>query len=283
MTTENLLAIISIALYGIASIMAIASLVRQHESGHRNVLILTSAATIVTICLLVMLGFQMKRLPAFGRFEAMACYVVAVAGAYLHIGTQERKARGIAALVLPYICIMLFLGLPVHCHESDTLSALTRNFWLGAHILTAFIGYGLFTLASILASAYLMQDHNLKQKRFGPVFERLPSLESLESLMMKQIRFAFLLLSLSIAMGVVLVHKTSGGQQWFTDPKVASTMVTWTVYAILLHMRSRAGQHGRRIALVTILGLIVVLFTFFGVDAMTDSAHNFVLPMTGGN
>ena len=185
--------------------------------------------------------------------------------------------------MLPDICLLLLLGLPVHCHDSDTISALTQNFWLGAHIITAFIGYGLFTLASVLASAYLIQDHNLKQKRFGPVFESLPSLETLESLMIRQIRFAFLMLSISIAMGVVLSHTTGGGEEWFSDPKVAGTMVTWSVYAILLHMRSRSGQHGRRIALVTLIGLLVLLFTFFGVDAITESTHNFVLPMSGGN
>jgi len=155
--------------------------------------------------------------------------------------------------------------------------------WLGLHVGAAFVGYAMFTLSSLLAIAYLIQDHNLKRKTFGVTFDRLPALEVLDHLMHRHMRIAFLLLTASIAFGVRLVDLDGGGPEWIADPKVAATLATWLVYAMLLHVRGNVGRHGRKIAIATIIGLLFVLFTFVGVHVLVDSQHSFVLPGGAGN
>jgi len=152
----------------------------------------------------------------------------------------------------------------------------TQNLWLALHVILAFAGYALLSLASVLAAVYLVQDRNLKHKRFGLVWERLPALETLDHLMGRQLGLGFLLLTGSILLGITLVWRNGGGEEWFMDPKVGATAVTWILFAVLVHMRASVGRHGRNMAVVTIAGLLCLLFAFIGVHLVTDSVHGFV-------
>ena len=116
----------------------------------------------------------------------------------------------------------------------------------GSAVGTAFCGYGLFTIESVVAAAYLLQDRNLKRRNFGPVYRNLPALETLDRVMFELIGPAFLLFSVSIAMGVGLAHVNKWGVRWTTDPKVLATGFTWLVYGVLFHLRRGADRHGRR-------------------------------------
>jgi ABC-type uncharacterized transport system permease subunit len=129
--------------------------------------------------------------------------------------------------------------------------------------------------------AYLVQDYNMKQKKFGPVWERLPSLETLDHLMSRLVGMAFLLLTLSVVLGCGLVHRAGGGDRWITDPKVAAVAAVWILFAVLVHMRASADRHGRGVAILTVAGLAVVLFAFIGVHFVADSLHAF-LSVRGG-
>ncbi len=110
----------------------------------------------------------------------------------------------------------------------------------------------------------------------GAIFHKLPALGVLEDLMYRQISPAFVVFSISILLGILLTHLDHWGPKWITDPKVVATAVTWLVYAILFHLRMGADYHGRKVAIVTIVGLACVLFAFFGVHLVADSMHNFV-------
>lgn len=80
-----------------------------------------------------------------------------------------------------------------------------------------------------------------------------------------------------------MVRLSAEAEKWITDPKVMATAATWIAYAILVHMRTRADRHGKKVALATIAGLFFVLFTFFGVHLIAESVHDFVLATPTGN
>ena len=272
---ETILTGLAVALYVVAAVPAVASLFVPTARGERWVVLLTAVGGIALATVLVMHGVRDGRLPAFGRFEAVACYTLATVAAYIYIATRYR-VRGISGFLVPYLAVLLAAAAPSVALRTETLPA-TAGLWLGLHILTAFVGYGLFTLASVLAVAYLVQDSNLKHKRLGTVFETLPSLGALDHLMSRQIASAFLMLTVSIGAGVLLAYTTGRQAEWLADPKVMATAMMWLVYAFLLHLRIYSGRHGTRIAWATLAGLACVLFTFFGVHLVADSVHDFVL------
>jgi ABC-type transport system involved in cytochrome c biogenesis permease subunit len=157
-----------------------------------------------------------------------------------------------------------------------------QGLWLDAHVVTALAGYALFTLACVLAVFYLVQDRNLKRKKFGRLFRGLPALETLDRLIGGQILHAFGAFSISIGLGIILAHVNHWRAAWLTDPKTMATGVTWLLYAILSYLRLSAGQHGRKVAIITILGFGLVLISFFGVNYFSAGMHRFALAGTPG-
>jgi ABC-type transport system involved in cytochrome c biogenesis permease subunit len=53
------------------------------------------------------------------------------------------------------------------------------------------------------------------------------------------------------------------GRFWTWDPKEILAGITWLVFAALLHERLAVGWQGRRAAIMTIVGFVILLFTFF--------------------
>lgn len=270
------LALTGTVLYGIASVLAIALLLRPAHVSERWILAFASLGCATFCVALAVSGLSTGRIPAFGRFESITCYGIAVSAAYIHLAVRY-SLRGVSAFLLPYVTALLIFGsLSVTSRMTDTPPV--GNVWLSLHVLTAFAGYGCFTVASVLAVSYLVQDFNLKHKRFRRAFELLPALETADCAMRRQICFAFALFTLSLVAGIRLAHSVGWQSQLLTDPKIIASSLTWLVYASLLSVCAYSKRHGRRIAWVTVIGLLCILFTFMGIHAVTDSSHNFVLP-----
>jgi ABC-type transport system involved in cytochrome c biogenesis permease subunit len=271
---------VAIAFCGVASAVALAQLARQRPFTEKPVLALSACSVTAIIFLLALRGLQYGKIPVFGRLEALSLYSIALFISYMNMAARN-NLKGVSAIVLPLITLVMAIALPAINDVPIAPDAAWPTLLLSLHVSTAFIGYGFFTTASILALIYLIQDNNLKRKRFGATYENFPSLENLDSLMRRQIGLAFITFTASIAFGVVMAHRTADVAKWIMDPKAAATAATWIVYAILLHLRTKGDQHGRKIALATIAGLLFVLFTFFGVHIVTESSHSFIITPTG--
>ncbi|MCE9616662.1 MAG: cytochrome c biogenesis protein [Lentisphaerae bacterium] len=278
--TESILTLVGIALYAAASTLAVAALLRASRRVENSSLLLAAAGAIPFLIVLLFHGMKAGHMRPLTRFEAFSVYSVFLTAAYLFSCVKRNRLRGLAAIVVPYITFVLILGLPVERSEV-VLAPKVQNIWLRIHIVSAFIGYASFSLAGLLAVAYLIQDRNLKRRRFGGLTTRLPALETMDRLMSIQVGVAFLMLTVSIVLGVLLVRLTGGGGEWVTDPKVVATVLTWCVFAILVHMRAWANRHGRRVAFVIIMGVLCLLFTFVGVQVISDSVHDYLMVGAG--
>ena len=75
----------------------------------------------------------------------------------------------------------------------------------------------------------------------------------------------FLMLTLGIITGSVWAH-SAWGTYWSWDPKETWSLITWLIYASVIHSRMVRGWKGKRIAILSIVGFACVLFTYFGVN-----------------
>jgi len=146
------------------------------------------------------------------------------------------------------------------------MPALKSN-WLLIHVVTAFLGYAAFALAFGTAILYLLQE---RRPRLS-----LPPLPLLDSLIYRTTVLGFLLLTVGIATGAVWAE-TAWGRYWSWDPKETWSLITWFIYAALLHARHLKGWHGRRIAWLAVLGFMAVLFTYFGVSFLLTGLHSYL-------
>ncbi len=146
------------------------------------------------------------------------------------------------------------------------MPALKSN-WLLIHVVTCFLGYSAFALAFGVAILYLVQDRRPRPS--------LPAPPILDSLIYRATILGFLLLTLGIFTGSVWAE-TAWGRYWSWDHKETWSLITWLIYAALLHARLLKGWHGRRIAWLAVLGFMAVLFTYLGVSFLLSGLHSYL-------
>jgi cytochrome c-type biogenesis protein CcsB len=144
------------------------------------------------------------------------------------------------------------------------LPALKSN-WLIAHVVTCFIGYAAFGLSLAISIMYLMKEK--REDQANSLTAHLPDIRFLDELNHQMIMFGFLFLTAGIITGSVWAN-SAWGRYWGWDPKETWSLITWFVYATILHARMMRGWHGKRIAYLSMVGFGAVLFTYLGVNLL---------------
>jgi cytochrome c-type biogenesis protein CcsB len=104
--------------------------------------------------------------------------------------------------------------------------------------------------------------------------ERLPSLDSLDSLMYKTACLAFAGLAMLLITGAIWANE-SWGRPWGFDSKETGALVAWLTYAAFLHTRISRGWKGRSSAYFAVVGFLLVIFTYLGVSYLLPGLHSY--------
>lgn len=99
------------------------------------------------------------------------------------------------------------------------------------------------------------------------LLDMVPEPPILDELGYQMTLFGFLFLSVGIISGAVWAN-SAWGRYWGWDPKETWSLITWFVYATLLHARFARGWRGKRIAYLSLVGFAAVIFTYFGVNLL---------------
>jgi cytochrome c-type biogenesis protein CcsB len=147
--------------------------------------------------------------------------------------------------------------------EARQLPPILQSNWFWFHALLAFASYACFTIAAGVAVMYLTQRYFLKKKHFGALFQKLPSLDTMDEISYRCLTIGFPLLTVAIISGSIWSEQAMGSY-WIWDRKQTWSLIIWFIYAALLHGRLTIGWRGKRAAILSIIGFVVVLFTFLG-------------------
>jgi len=210
--------------------------------------------------------------PVTSQHEAVAFFAWATTWAYLSFRWRYTvKNFGTFASLL--IVILLMISAAVSRETAPLVPAL-QSWWLPVHAGVSFAAYGFLALAFCGGLMYLLQEKELKSKRFGYFFSRLPSLDSLDQLNSHCLTAGFLFLTLGIITGTMWAHQ-AWGSYWQWDPKETWSLITWFIYLIQVHQRITGGWRGRRAAVMAILGFSAVVFTLWGVTYLLGGVHSY--------
>ncbi|MCK4502621.1 MAG: c-type cytochrome biogenesis protein CcsB [Desulfuromonadales bacterium] len=154
------------------------------------------------------------------------------------------------------------------------LNPVLQSWLFPVHITFAFLGNAAFALSFGAGVMYLIQNRMLKSKRFTGIYQLLPSLDTLDKVNYTCLSIGFPLMTLGIISGAFWAN-TAWGTYWSWDPKETWALITWFLYAALLHARLTIGWRGRRAALLSIVAFMFLLFTFLGVSLLLDGYHTF--------
>ena len=210
--------------------------------------------------------------PVIDFQEALSFFAWAIAGSYL--GLQLKfNIRVLGSFVTP-LCSVLMICSRALPQEIVVAKPLYKSVWLTLHVITIFLGNGIFAVAFVAAVMYLLQEHQIKTKKSGFFFHRLPSLGTLDSMNYYCIMVGFPLLTLGMITGSIYAQMALG-TFWRWDPKEVWSLATWLLYAALLHERLTVGWRGRRTAIMAIAGFLVLLFSLLGVNFLLKGYHSF--------
>jgi cytochrome c-type biogenesis protein CcsB len=207
-------------------------------------------------------------------FESFSFFAVVIGSEYLII-QHKRNVPILGAFITP----LSFLTMVVAIHspfgtQIPNLPPALQSYWMAIHVPVMFVAYAAFGNAFGIGLAYLIQERQLKQPKPSSLVFSLPPLDELDALIYKVIWWAFPVLTLGVLLGARWAYD-AWGRYWGWDAKETWALITWFIYLIYLHMRLVAGWRGRKTAYLSLAGFGVVLFTYIGVNYLSN-LHGFL-------
>jgi len=97
--------------------------------------------------------------------------------------------------------------------------------------------------------------------------------ETLDEITYKSIAIGFPIFTLGGLIFGAIWADQAWGTYWSWDPKETWSLITWFVYAFYLHARLLRGWRGHKVAVVSVVGFVAVIFTYLGVNLLLSGLH----------
>lgn len=243
---------------------------------------------------LALLGFAAHSGALLGRWVAtghppvMRDYENAVAGAWVTVAVflalQARYPglRGLGLPVVPFALLMLGYGL-LTSPRLEPLTPAYKSFWLGVHVVFAWLAYSGYAAATGLAVLHLLKrwaptlvNGNGWQRRLAKqvTYTRMPEGDALDELSYRMVVFGFLADAVMLVAGAIWASYL-WGSFWSWDPVETWALVNWLTYAVYLHLRVSMRWTGARMSWLAIAAMSTVIVSFWGISYVTNTLHSF--------
>lgn len=179
---------------------------------------------------------------------------------YLH---TTRRLPGLALFGVPMLTLVTLWGV---CASWWTMKPFVeiRSVWMTVHLLSVYVGMLAVAAAAAAGGLWLYVDRQLRSKdhraqrlaRLGPVAD----LESVERTITTAASAGFVLLSLALVTGVVILSEPGVSEAgWWYTPKVVMAAAVWGIFALVMHVRFVPTFRGRRAAWLSIAGFVLLV------------------------
>ena len=216
---------------------------------------LTWASLLLLTGSLVMRAIIVGRGPWGNMYEFSVAFAAGILGGYLLL-ERRYPIRSLAFLPLGVALFLVGYAATLPAAIEPLVPALDNAPLLTVHVAMAMIAYGVLAISFAAAVGYLVQGD-------GDRFAWLPPRGVLDEVAYRSVIIGFPVFAVMIILGSYWAS-IAWGRYWGWDPKETSALVTWLIYAIYLHARSRRGWAGRPAALILVVGFGAVLVTYFG-------------------
>jgi cytochrome c-type biogenesis protein CcsB len=202
--------------------------------------------------------------PLSNMYESLVFFAWTIVVIYLVLERRYKNAiMGAFATPIAFLAMAYASLSPNVSDRIQPLIPALKSNWLIAHVIACFFGYAAFAIAFGISLMFLFKQSDAEEK--SKLLANFPKSSVLDELTHQMVMFGFLFLSIGIITGAVWAN-SAWGTYWSWDPKETWSLITWFVYATLLHARMMRGWHGKRIAYLSIVGFLAVIFTYFGVN-----------------
>nr|QFG71265.1 cytochrome c biogenesis protein [Mammillaria zephyranthoides] len=203
-------------------------------------------------------------------------------------------------------------GLLTEMHQSAILVPALQSHWLMMHVSMMILGYAALLCGSLLSIAlliitfqkdikkdiiiifdkrkhllnesfffgeiqYMNKKGNILQSAYPPSvrnYYRSRLIERLDHWGSCVISLGFIFLTTGILSGAVWANE-AWGSYWNWDPKETWAFITWTIFAIYLHIRTNKNFQSANSAIVAFIGFLIIWICYFGVNLLRIGLHNY--------
>ena len=168
--------------------------------------------------------------------------------------------EGLQTLVSPVAAAAVLLPLAFPGTHPLANTELPAFRW---HLLIALLAYSLFTIAALHAVLMDLLERRLHHAARPGLFSTLPPLLTMESLLFRVLWTGFILLTLTLATGIVFSEELFGRAVTLSH-KTVFGFLSWGIFAALLGGRAFYGWRGRVAVRWTIAGFVVLFLAYVG-------------------
>jgi len=186
---------------------------------------------------------------------------------FLVFEKMGKVERTIALVVIPVVFLLLGYGY-LERAEVTPMGPAFQSPWLVVHVIFAWLAFGCYAIATGAAVFLLLKT---KHTSWKPVL-KIPGPEELDLAGYRFIVLGFINHAVMLVSGAIWAKKL-WGHYWNWDPLETWSLIAFLYYAFYLHARSFLGWKMKRAAWLTLLGLLVLAISFWGVELFGPTVH----------
>ena len=211
-----------------------------------------------------------QRLPLTTLFEVLTTLTFIFALIYFALELNIRDAS-MGVIISPLMVIFQAIA-SVGLEPAKSVSPILNNLPFHGHVLFMIIAYASFTIAFIASLFHVLLDKEIRRKKLGFFFSRLPSLELLDKMNLTAVVLGFIFATAGMLWGFMMAFHV--WQVAFPlDAKFISFVLIWAIYLFLIIARTRLGWRGKRSAWISIVGFAFILFSFLVISLYFTQRH----------
>jgi cytochrome c-type biogenesis protein CcsB len=201
--------------------------------------------------------------PFTNMFEYMTVMSWMAVGTFIFIIFRFKKPI-VGSFIAPVTFILMVSASLLPKQISQQLMPALQDIWLYIHVSLAAVGEGAFAVAFGVSIMYLIGERMEASGGGQGKPSRWPSLDTLDSINYKSISIGFPLFTVGALFAGAIWANKAWGTFWGWDPKEVGSLIIWIFYILYLHARYQRGWQGRKAAILSIIGFIMVMLSFFG-------------------
>lgn len=227
---------------------------------------------IVHVSYLIARTVEYDHPPITSKFEIFSIIACSIAFSYFILELLT-DIRGTGAFIILFSVLFQVVS-SIFIEPNYKVPEVLRNRLLGLHVISALLGYSGIIISAVYGILFWLLYHNLKENRFGLVFNRLPSLEILEKLSFYAAVIGFILLTTAIVIGIIWLPKAFPDFSYL-DPKLTGTLFVWLVYGVGITSKWIANLYGKKFIIFSLIGFVVAIASLIVTNTLARTFHSF--------
>lgn len=220
--------------------------------------------------LLVMLAVQAGQLPILSPAQA-ANMMIFLSSLVFVFFVYKRSTAVLGAFFVPVASFFLTLIAPSLQAGHGASPAFSR-IWYPLHTLTVISGEALFAVAFVVSIVYLVHDSIIRRGKIHTAVSSLPPLKMLDKILTVCLSLGFVAITAGMIFGS-LWASSLGVEFAHLATKASAGAATWFVFAFSIHQRFAMGWAGKRTAIITIAGFILMILLFVVLNLIFPEVH----------